>query len=203
MAKPVKPVQNSRVWKDTQGFKFLVQWSNLVLLRYLIRLVTADLPKSEYRRINQLNDAIRSAIRNLEEGWKRATTSEYLEFLGFSQGSLEEVHGDTRELAEDGFLPSKPGSSLADLGIDLKEFNGKLKETRGSYDYIPLNLLYNPLKSLKSTDITFEMLHEFINKFESFACKRSFQASLINKTDYLEDQKYYQVDQARIKDKIK
>jgi len=116
---------------------------------------------------------------------------------------LEEVHGDTRELAEDGFLPSKPGSSLADLGIDLKEFNGKLKETRGSYDYIPLNLLYNPLKSLKSTDITFEMLHEFINKFESFACKRSFQASLINKTDYLEDQKYYQVDQARIKDKIK
>lgn len=110
LSAPPAPKQRSRVWKHPEGYRYLVQWSNAVLLRYLIRLLTNSLPKSEYRRKAQLDDAGRSTVRNLEEGYKRSTTSEYLDFIGFSQGSLEEDKGDIRELTEDGFLKSRPGS---------------------------------------------------------------------------------------------
>ncbi|MDO8570171.1 MAG: four helix bundle protein [Candidatus Daviesbacteria bacterium] len=131
------PVQRSRTWTDPEGYKYLVSWSNSVLLRFFIRLFTVSLPKSEYRRKAQLDDAARSVVRNQEEGYKRSTTKEYFDFLGFSQGSLEEVKGDIRELTEDKFLQSKPRSSLISIGINLKDFHealkpkGRLEEDKG------------------------------------------------------------------------
>lgn len=164
------PVQRSRTWTDPEGYKYLVSWSNSVLLRFFIRLFTVSLPKSEYRRKAQIDDAGRSVVRNQEEGYKRSTTKEYFDFLGFSQGSLEEVKGDIRELTEDGFLQSKSGSSLMSIGINLKDFHealkpkGKLKENKGnleenktdleegslekSSDH-PVNSFNNPLKESK------------------------------------------------------
>ncbi|OGS43055.1 MAG: hypothetical protein A2539_02550 [Elusimicrobia bacterium RIFOXYD2_FULL_34_15] len=50
------------------------------------------------RLLNHMNDSGRSVQRNIEEGFKRATTKEYIEFLGFSRGSLEELKGDFEEL---------------------------------------------------------------------------------------------------------
>lgn len=159
LAKPPESArQNSRNWTDPEGYRFLFPWSNAVLLRHFIREFTRTLPKSEYRRKAQVDDAIRSVVRNIEEGFKRSTTSEYLQFLGYSQGSLEEVKGDVRESTEDGFLKSVPGSSLAKLGISLRNLNlalrepNKLKEVRGSLedgreespDRIP-SILYHPL----------------------------------------------------------
>ena len=205
-----KIIQNSRVWKDPEGYRYLFPWSNLVLLRFLIRKLTDSLPKKEYRRKIQLDDACRSSIRNIEEGFKRATTKEYLEFLGFSQGSLEEVKGDVRELVEDGFLRSQPGSSLSKLGIDLKELNfclrkDGLKDGRGKlgdgkekedkiFAYQPLTILYPPLKSLKSSDLTYEIFMELINKTDFLL--RKLVVSLENKLE--NEQKYYQVEQIRL-----
>ena len=123
----------SRSWKDPEGYRYLVPWSNAVLLRFFVRKFTESLPKSEYRRKSQVDDAARSVVRNVEEGFKRTTTSEYLQFIGYSQGSLEEVKGDIRELTEDRFMKSKPGSSLTGIGIDLGELNRELKEGKGSY----------------------------------------------------------------------
>ena len=133
LSRPPKPKQRSREWTDPEGYKWLVQWSNAVLLRFIIRILTDSLPKSEYRRKSQLDDAARSVVRNLEEGYKRATTKEYIDFIGYSQGSLEEVKGDIRELAEDGFLAAKQGSSLQDLGIELGDLNKALKGNKGDY----------------------------------------------------------------------
>jgi len=133
LSRPERPSARSRVWRDPEGYRYLAPWSNAVLLRYMVRLVTDELPKSEYRRKAQVDDAARSAVRNMEEGYKRATTSEYLDFLGYSQGSLEEVKGDVREMTEDGFLVSMPGSSLASVGIDLGEFHRALKGDKGGY----------------------------------------------------------------------
>lgn len=45
-----------------------------------------------------MDDSARSVQRNIEEGFKRATTKEYIEFLGFSRASLEELKGDFEEL---------------------------------------------------------------------------------------------------------
>lgn len=181
------PQSNSRSWKDPEGYKYLVPWSNAVLLRFFIRRFTESLPKSEYRRKSQVDDAARSVVRNIEEGYKRTTTFEYLQFIGYSQGSLEEVKGDVRELTEDKFLQSKPGSSLIKIGINLGEFNQSLR-IKGSYrnvkdaktsssspltssnpplrdfTYRPLTLLYPPLNNIKALDLTYEIFMELINK---------------------------------------
>jgi four helix bundle protein len=151
----------TRQWKHPEGYKYLVPWTNAILLRFLIRKFTETLPRSEHRAKTQLDDAGRSIVSNIEEGYKRPTTKEYLDFIGFSQGSLEEIKGLIRQVHQDGFLKSKPGSTLADLDIDLKEVKGLLKETKGNTS---LNLLYHPLSSLKGTDLTLEIFMELINK---------------------------------------
>lgn len=221
------PVQRSRTWKNPEGYRYLVSWSNSVLLRYLIRFFTVSLTKSEYRRKAQLDDAARSVVRNQEEGFKRSTTKEYFDFLGFSQGSLEEVKGDIRELTEDGFLKSKPGSSLASIGISLKDFHevlipkGKLKETRGELEegssssinpvtssntsfksdfvYQPLNILYSPLKNIKAEDLSYEIFLELINKTDYNL--RLLVESLEKKLQ--QDKKGYQIEKARIEEKFR
>jgi len=155
----------TRKWSHPEGYKYLAPWTNAVLLRFLIRKFTEGLPRSEYRTKTQLDDAGRSVISNIEEGFKRPTTREYLDFIGFSQGSLEEVKGLFRQVHQDGFLVSRPGSFLADIGIDLREFKGKLEEIKGNSPLnVSLNILYSPLKSLKGADLTLQMMMELINK---------------------------------------
>jgi four helix bundle protein len=175
-----------RSWKHPEGYKYLAPWSNAVLLRFLCRKLTDTLPKSEYRTKSQLNDAARSVVSNIEEGYKRSKTKEYLDFLGYSQGSLEEVKGDIKRLMQDGFLKSKPGSSLRDLGIDLKEFKGLLEESKGE---VPLETLYFPLKSLGPADLTFEIFMELINKTDYLL--RNLVASLQKKIKLAEDREKY------------
>lgn len=207
LSQPKNPTQRSRVWKDPEGYKYLVSWSNSVILRYLIRLLTFSLPKSEYRRKAQLDDAARSVVRNQEEGFKRSTTKEYSDFVGFSQGSLEEVKGDIRELTEDGFLQSMPSSSLGGIGINLKDFHealkpkGNLKEFRGgveegkgeegaSNNYTAsFNLSSNhPLLSSKtSTGFLYQpltILYPPLNKIKAEDLSYEIFIELINKTDY-------------------
>lgn len=232
LSAPKKPQQRSRTWESPVGYRYLVQWSNTVLLRYLIRLFTNSLPKSEYRRKAQLDDAARSVVRNIEEGFKRSNTATYMEFVGFSQGSLEEVKGDIRELVEDGFLKSKPGSNLKHLGIELGDLNNSLrpKGITGDYRniqevkneapngnpqyqarsfknqtapqdavYTPLTILYSPLNNVAAADLTYEIFIELINKTDFLLRKlvESLEIKLGN------DQKHYQVEQAKIKGTIK
>lgn len=268
---PKSTLQSTRNWVDPEGYRFLFPWSNAVLLRCFIREFTETLPKSEYRRKAQVDDAIRSVVRNIEEGFKRTTTGEYLQFLGYSQGSLEEVKGDVRESTEDGFLKSVPGSSLAKLGINLRDLNlalrepnklkdvrgrledskgeknppshppsllyhplpspnqplnpgelgdvkGELKETRENltyhplsppnhpltptasrFAYHPLTTLYPPLALIKSTDLTYEIFLELINKTDFLL--RQLVVSLETKLN--QDHKGYQIDKIRLRQKTK
>ncbi len=181
-----KPNLTSREWQTPVGYRFLTAWTNAVLLRLLVRKFTATLVPSppsskflynplnsfnprEYRFKAQLDDAARSTVANIEEGWKRPDTKSYLEFLGFSQGSLEEVKGDTRRALEDGFLKSHPGSSLASIGIDLQKWHDRCKNPHNDVKLLcfPLNSFkgtYRILKEIKGADLTFEIFLELINK---------------------------------------
>lgn len=204
LAAPKAPTQRSRVWQHPQGYRFLVQWSNAVLLRYLVRLFTLGLPKSEYRRKAQIDDAARSVVRNIEEGYKRSNTATYTEFIGFSQGSLEEVKGDIRELTEDGFLFSKSGSSLRSIGLDLGSFNkslhprGKLEEDKGGYS--PQESSNSSLQETKGdyrngkkpseSDSVFQyrpitVIYFPLSKVLATDLTYEIFIELINKTDYL------------------
>lgn len=227
LAERAKPQARSRISSTPNGYIHLVAWSNASLLRTIVRKFTDTLPKSEYRTKTQVDDAARSTVANIEEGFARPTTKEYLNFLGFSQASLVEVKGDVQRLQQDDLLPSQPGSSLGVLGIDLGDWHEALKasviskpSSKGVYRtleestgkpepkilpgpllQIPLNsfkFLYSPVDTLQTQNLTYEIFIELINKTDWHL--RRLVVSLEDKL--ARDRKYYQVEQARIRGKL-
>lgn len=206
LSRPKKPKQRSRTWSDPKGYQYLGVWQNAALLRILIRKFTSTLPLKptlnkplEYRLKAQMDDAARSVKRNIEEGWKRSTTSEYLQFLSYSQGSLEEVRGDIRDCKTDGFLPSKPNSSLKDKGINLRVSKGPQSGKVKGEPTDPTHPYFLPLKTLNPKTLTCEMFIELINKTDYLL--RKLVESLEKKLDI--DQKGYQIERAKIRSKLK
>lgn len=199
LSAPKKPLQRSRIWQDPKGYQYLAVWQNAALLRVLIRKFTLTLPLSERRLKAQLDDAARSQKRNIEEGWKRPTTSEYLNFLGYAQGSLEEVKGDIRDAKTDGFLRVKEGSSLRDIGIDLNIFKGPNKGQARGEPTDPGHPYAKPLATLNPHTLTYEMFIELINKTDYLL--RALVQSLEKKLSA--SQKAYQIGQERLKDKFR
>lgn len=216
LGQTAKPKERSRISKTSNGYIFLVAWANASLLRVLITKFTDTLPKSLYRLKSQLDDACRSVVANIEEGYARQTTSEYINFLGYSRASLIEVKGDIQRSLQDGILDTAVGSNLMNLNINLadwhealkrtvvskpNEFKGfyrKLKELRlkRGYNQSPLvtfKFLYKPVDDLKVRDITYEMFIELINKTDWNI--RKLIESLEKKLN--SDQKYYQVEKMR------
>lgn len=189
LTEPAKPKQRSRIWSSSNGYIFLVPWSNANLLRILVRRFTDSLPRKEFRLKAQFDDTARSTVANIEEGFARPTTTEYLNFLGFSQASLKEVKGDTQRSCQDGLLRSVAKSSLGKIGIDLMDWHeklkasvisrpvatgsyGKLRDLKGNYRKLdklqtplsPFKFLYPPVDDLKAQDLTYEIFIELINK---------------------------------------
>jgi len=174
--RPEKITQKSRVSQTSNGYIFLVIWANASLLRVLVRKFTGTLVKSEYRLKAQLDDAARSVVANIEEGFARPSTKEYLDFLGFSQASLVEVKGDIQRANQDGFLKSVKGSSLEDLMINLANWHDALRKSvisRGTYrnleegNKVPLEsfrFLYDSVDSLNPETLTYEIFIELVNK---------------------------------------
>lgn len=212
-----KPQQRSRISTAPNGYIHLVTWSNASLLRVTTQVFTNSLPKSKYRLKNQLDDAARSVVANIEEGFARPTTGEYLTFLGYSQASLVEVKGDVQRSRQDGILRSIPGSMLTDLGIDLRLWHEALKKTviskpaeqhKGVYGKLEevrgrpgqgFKFLYPPVDNLQARDLTYEIFIELINKTDWHL--RKLVESLENKLD--RDQKFYQVEKARVRSKVR
>ena len=196
---PKKPKSRSRAWQDPKGFQYLAVWQNAALSRVLVRVFTKGLPRSEYRLKAQMDDEARSVKRNIEEGWKRPTTSEYLQFLGYSQASLEELRGDIRDCKADGFLKPVPGSSLKDIRVDLRVTKGAAKGMVKGEPTEPNHPYYKPLTTLKPETLTYEMFMELVNKTDWLF--RKLVESLEKKLD--QERKFYQVERARIRDKSK
>src|SRR3989344_8840025 len=218
-----KPQARSRISNTPNGYIFLVVWSNANLLRIFVRKFTENLPKSEYRLKAQFDDNTRSVVANIEEGFARPTTMEYLNFLGYSRASLIEGKGDAQRSLQDGFLKSLPGSSLKDLEIDLSDWHEalkrsviskpagikgdyrKLEESRGQNilnKQIPLNsfkFLYKPVDNLKAENLTYEIFIELINKTDWHL--RKLVESLEKKL--AREQKFHQVEKARIRSKLR
>jgi len=170
--------------------------------------------KSEHRLVAQMDDCARSTKRNIEEGFKRPTTSEYLTFLGYSQASLEELKGDVYDAKTDGYLISVKGSSLKGIGIDLTVFKGPSRFKGQTYGEPtePGHPYYQALKKLEALPLsdpacrqaglkqtlTYEIFIELINKTDYLL--RQLVVSLENKLNA--DHKGYQIDKIRIRRKL-
>jgi len=94
--------------RNPLGFKNLLTWKQADDIYNKIKILASKLPKLHpktnqftNRLTDHLIDSARSVKRNIEEGFKRATTGEYIKFIGFSLGSLEELHGDLVDLNSD------------------------------------------------------------------------------------------------------
>jgi len=157
-----------------KSYRFSAVYRNAVTLRLLVQKFTNTLnPQKYFRFISQINDAARSVVANIREGYKRPTTKEYLDFLGYSQASLEEVRGDIEDAKDDGLLPSKPGSSLASIGIHLKPHPYYLlKSPNISYD--PLGEIKRVIGDIKGKNLTYEIFLELINKTD-YLLKRTVE----------------------------
>jgi hypothetical protein len=99
---------------STQGYKASATWQTASLLRdmltiwYQSRSSVNSLNLPLYSRLKgQVLDAARSVVANLEEGWARPSSKEFLDYIGFSQASLTEVRGDIERMHTDGILPSR------------------------------------------------------------------------------------------------
>lgn len=222
-----KPSQRSRISNTPNGYIHLVGWANASLLRVLVHRFTDSLPKAHYRLKAQLDDAARSAVANIEEGFSRPTTASYLDFLGYAYASLQEVKGDIQRSRQDNLLPSVMNSSLASLGIVLRDWHEALKKTviskpidssKGLYRNVeeprhvytavagplqhPVNsfkFLYPPVDDLRAQNLTYEIFIELVNKTDWHI--RRLVVSLEDKLN--RDQKFYEVEKARVRGNTK
>jgi len=240
---PEKPQSRSRVWQSSNGYIYLVSWSNASLLRIMgvkwfyhfkSKVLQNSLTSSKkvmgFKLLDRLEgqflDELRSVVANQEEGFARPTTSQYLDFLGYSQASLKEGKGEVHRLRQDNLIVTIPGSNLGNLGIDLKtwrekiiessishktpllsstEFERKLKEVKGLRQ--SPTILQNPIRSFKfgyppidnldPSKLTYEIFIELINKTDWNL--RKLVESLEKKQN--QERKFYEVEKARLRQK--
>lgn len=136
--------KTQRQWTSDQGYKASAAWQTASLLRDLTLLWTTEEldtysrtfpyppvtsrtspvnPGTIRRLRTQMDDAARSLVSTFEEGWARPSTKEYLDFIGFSQASLVELHGDFERCMTDGLIKTER---------EITESYGNIRETRGT-----------------------------------------------------------------------
>ena len=111
------------------GYKNLLTWKQANEIFQLTEEFVTTLPKYHPETGQKTMDtadhmlrSARSGVRNIEEGFSRATTKEYVTFLGFSKGSLEELLGDFEYCRKNHLGDEK----IADLAIFLLKGEGKM-----------------------------------------------------------------------------
>lgn len=89
--------------RNPLGYRSLRTWQQANEIFELTEKFSATLPVKHPQTGQYLTDlkdqmirSGRSVVRNIEEGYSRISTKEYISFLGFSLGSLEELIGDLK-----------------------------------------------------------------------------------------------------------
>jgi four helix bundle protein len=83
-----------------EGYRELLVYKKADILLSDTLSFTSHFPhlKTLYALADQMNRSARSVKQNIVEGWKRNSTREYYEFLGFSIGSNAELMEDFRDV---------------------------------------------------------------------------------------------------------
>jgi len=100
-----------------ESFKDLAVWQRAVQLTVAVYKLTSSFPPSEqFGLTSQMRRAAVSVASNIAEGYGRATTGEYLQFLGHARGSNCEIQTQliiSRELGFDSEQLEKQAESLS------------------------------------------------------------------------------------------
>jgi len=86
--------------KKPEGYRELLVYKKSELLQREIQILVALFPKTKtfIDLADQISRSARSVTKNIIEGWKRNSTKEYFDFLGFSIGSNSEMLEDLGDI---------------------------------------------------------------------------------------------------------
>lgn len=115
--------------KDPEGYRKLLAYQKASELQVFTNEMVANFSKSKtfLDLADQMSRSGRSGSKNIVEGWKRNTTKEYFDFLGFSIGAVEELKDDAADVAT-GVYPQLLG---------IKSVMGPTKIERATLDKLP------------------------------------------------------------------
>lgn len=87
-------------YKDPYGFQKLLAFQKAEQVQIFCGQVTRLFPKTKtlLSLADQMDRSARSGKQNIVEGWKRNTTKEYYDFLGFSIGAVAELEEDCNDV---------------------------------------------------------------------------------------------------------
>lgn len=116
-------------YRNPLGYKSLLTWKQACEIFELTERFCATLPTKNPKTGQYTTDlkdqmirSARSGVRNIEEGFSRSTTKEYISFLGFSKGSLEELLGDFNYCLRESLGDRK----MAERAVFLLKGEGKM-----------------------------------------------------------------------------
>jgi four helix bundle protein len=86
--------------KNPYGYQNLLAYKKAEELQMECRRISGMFPRSKtiIDLADQMDRSSRSGKQNIVEGWKRNTTKEYFDFLGFSIGAVAELEEDCNDI---------------------------------------------------------------------------------------------------------
>ncbi len=80
---------------------------------------------TDHRLVVQINDSSESVMSNIAEGFGRGTQGEFITFLGYALGSLNETQSHLCAAVDREYLPEAAFSELFDEGTEIRKMNVK------------------------------------------------------------------------------
>ncbi len=135
--------------RDPEGYKKLLAYKKAKLLHADTAEIVSYFPKTKtyFDLADQMARSGRSGNKNIVEGWKRNTTKEYFDFLGFSIGAVEELKDDAEDVVLGVYPELMPLKKvMGEMGIKMGLERGKMGQ-RGIMTLVELEALkFYPLK---------------------------------------------------------
>ena len=132
------------------GYKNLLVFKKAEELQMSCTGLTSVFPKTKtlIALADQMDRSARSVKQNIVEGWKRNSTKEYYEFLGFSIGANAELEEDCMDICK-GIYPELKGIKGVMGAVSEKGAMGE----RGAHSSLPISSL-SALASHASNSLT-------------------------------------------------
>ena len=109
--------------KKIETFEDLLVWQKAMEMVKKIYLVSQDGKISkDFALRDQLRSAALSIPTNIAEGFERASTKEYLNFLNIAKGSAGELRSLLQVAVEVGFLEAARHTKLRNAVLELSRF---------------------------------------------------------------------------------
>lgn len=135
------------IHKKPEGYKDLLAYQKAAETHRLTVALTSHFPKTKnmFNLKDQMDRSGRSGSKNIVEGWKRNTTKEYFDFLGFSIAAVEELKDDYADIAK-GVYPE-----LMKIPELWKDRDGGKGSNGSNGDFVPINPIqpFNPFLPVK------------------------------------------------------